>query len=366
MRPLSFAELEQVAGGYNSSEPYDSTDDPSDNWMWNITDGSEGASQMQSSTFSMYVPDQQSLSDILSVLLNVQAGVANGSTMMDGYMYNGAFIPSALAADLVPGLIGDIVVTAPTTLSMAEWFYDNGLDINQLGTINGGNAPTHPTNSDGTQPGFQIQMSNHDHDQQAQEALNNVEAGVGKILNLLHAVPAGTVISWDGKTLTAGQLLTQLNNTTYIIDDIDHGNGGVGGAARNADGTSVDRLLYSSYSTTMPVGMDPSQWSSFAAPTYNGEGIEAILLHELGHMIQPGDQFFTDSWKQSGKDGIAYTYGSAYFENNEAFADDFMVAAATAIGANIDLFVYNPNLNTQNFPFHAVSVAEEHNWLNGS
>ena len=200
------------------------------------------------------------------------------------------------------------------------------------------------TPSDGRGPGLEISMKDHKHDKWAQEAFANVSHGLNETLTQVQGLDPATPVTFDGKNYTAGQLLNELNHTTFIITDAGFNNGGVGAAGYNpSTGFSVDKLNYASFSTTKPTDA-PNTWTSYADPSYtDNAGVKAALLHELAHMAPIGYQFWVDSYTAYNKDTSSGSdfYHSPYSTNNEAFADDFVKAMANSFGIVVPDFAIN-------------------------
>jgi hypothetical protein len=178
-------------------------------------------------------------------------------------------------------------------------------------------------------------------DDQIKDATTNVTMALGKVEALLTSIPANTVVTWDGKSMTAGALLTELHNTVFTVGDYQSSitNGGVGNAIHNVNGTNTDQLDFRGF--TGP--------ASYAAPTYaNQQGLVGILLHELGHLSNEGyanlQSEFSFYKREFGQNADFYTSTVAhhqdYHADDEKFANDFSRAFATA--TSFSLTGYNP------------------------
>lgn len=83
--------------------------------------------------------------------------------------------------------------------------------------------------------------------------------------------------------------------------------------------------------------------NDYAHPNYdNMEGLSGIILHELGHLTEGGQQSWIRNAFQGAREGLhgeEYNY-SAYWLNNEAYANDFSESVAAAFGVDVD--TWNP------------------------
>jgi hypothetical protein len=181
----------------------------------------------------------------------------------------------------------------------------------------------------------------------AKQAQQNVTHSLQAIDAQLRAVPSTTEVTWDGQTTTAGAVLNILENENWVL--VEPGslpaNGGVG-----AISGTTDKLAYTSFTPTT---------GSWADPVYNGQNMEFIMLHELGHMSGTAG---AGPWYINGTGGVGQNFenyafsthdpitsalpwngSNPYWLNNEAFANNFAETAAGALGVNISTAVTDVN-----------------------
>ncbi len=167
----------------------------------------------------------------------------------------------------------------------------------------------------------------------ATTAAQNIARALAKIEAELQSLDPSTVINWDGNSMTAGEILTTLNSTKFVVtDNPNFNNAGVG----SADGdTNTVTLYYGAY--------DGIGTNDYASPNYqNDAGLVGILLHDIGHMTPAGEEwhdmslyyykeeFGTESGYYDSSNVLAF----AYARNDEKFANDFAYATGAAFGAD--------------------------------
>jgi hypothetical protein len=154
----------------------------------------------------------------------------------------------------------------------------------------------------------------------------------------LNDLPPSAPINWAGNTFTASQVTDILRNTKFVISDTaNFNNGGVGGAQFNPNGFHTDTLDFRYFDGNL----SNSGGSDYAAPTYsNGQGLIGIILHEVGHLNQQSLNFdssnrYYHNLENRNKGTNSAFNNSDYWRNNEAFANDFSISAAAALGFDI-------------------------------
>jgi hypothetical protein len=184
-----------------------------------------------------------------------------------------------------------------------------------------------------TTAAVQVSVSNSANLAAARTAAENIARGLARIESELEAMNPNTVISWDGNSMTAGQILKVVNTTRWVVtDNPTFNNGGVGSANGKTDTVT---LYYGPYD-----GVGPND---YAHPNFqNDAGLVGILLHDIGHMTPAGEAFFAESYDTFSKEyGTTNGFYSStntvrfqYAKNNEMFANDFAYAVGTAFGAD--------------------------------
>lgn len=195
----------------------------------------------------------------------------------------------------------------------------------------GGNTASNPSTPSEHTASVNVHVTNSSHYGQAVDAATHIADALTLIEDLLDKSPANAQFYWDGIVYTPAQLRAEINNTQFIVDDqASYSNGGVGSAERGQNGNpNVDHLNYWAFTG--------ANASGYAAPGYGGQGVAAMLLHEIGHMTEAG---LNQSYENNrvyiadyGPSAHAYN-GSLYWQNNENFAHDLQ-AAAQAMGLNV-------------------------------
>lgn len=183
----------------------------------------------------------------------------------------------------------------------------------------------------------------------AKQAQQNITHALQNIDAQLRALPTTQKVTWDGQTTTVGAVINILENENWVIVEPGtqtSGNGGVGAIVG-----STDYLSYNAFTSTT---------GSWADPAWNGEGMEFIMLHELGHMTGTAGTgpFYTNGTGGLGQNnenygfflndptmkGVSYP-SSIYWRNNEAFANNFAETEAAAFNVNIADVVASVNAN---------------------
>lgn len=257
-------------------------------------------------------------------------------------------LSDAEIASVAGGDAGDVVVTAYRTNDGGAVVYQSGGSGNPYGGGSGGGGGGGGSGSPPPPPAghhavnVTVHVSNSANQADAQTAAQNVAIALATIEDALGSVDQNTQVSFDnGSSISAGDLLTQIENTTYIVSDSNPSgsNGGVGSADRTH---MTDTLVYTAFEGQ----------GSYADPNYqNDAGMIGIMLHEAGHMTAQGatnlQQENTAYRKLVGAHKGEYGpytdakfYGSDFGLDNEIFADDFAVNAGHAIGlgSQVDQF----------------------------
>ena len=140
-----------------------------------------------------------------------------------------------------------------------------------------------------------------------------------------------------GRNISMADLVADIDNTNYVVtDQTAFGNNGVGSAARGSGGApNTDTINFQA----IIGGGNPPFGYSVGYP--NGEGMNAITLHELVHMSLTGTNFFNGNVTAYDAAVINNTvtgpfYGSRFGNNQEAFVNDALVAIGNLTGIAID------------------------------
>ena len=183
---------------------------------------------------------------------------------------------------------------------------------------------------------------NSPHFAEALRAAQNLATTLAKLESILNDLPVNQPIHWGSRTMTVGQAIGELSNTQFIISDQNtSGSGGVGSAvAGQGNAKNVDTLYYESFdgdSDAYVLQDGRTTTNDYASPNYqNGEGMMAIVLHELGHLSDAGFDFNASSLANFRHETGSYNNfsKSEYWSNNEAFANDFANSLASAFGTD--------------------------------
>lgn len=229
----------------------------------------------------------------------------------------------------------DIIVTGRVNHSGQVYGYDNS----------SGPPPMHPGFDPGSHPGgggggsdpnlaysisVRVHVTNPDHLTAAEEAARALIRALAKLKTDSQNNPSATV-TIDGLTFSLSDIVTQIGRTNWTITDASYTDtNGVGAATFNPTGQSVDEISFSAI-----VGS-----SGYDSPNYpNGEGMMALVLHELVHLSSNGLNLYNRSvaaWHLEGSGNTAYNlYGGPYGANLERLINDIMVAVANAGGLDI-------------------------------
>lgn len=168
--------------------------------------------------------------------------------------------------------------------------------------------------------------------ERAEAAAKKLIEAIAQALHKLEAADPNKTFTFAGHTYRVGDVLTDLRNTDFTVTDrTDFDNNGVGQAKRGELGLRNSELV-NMESITGAGGYASPNWPENA-------GMMALILHELGHISVSGDLLFYSSygfWSREPADRRgANFYDTDYGRNLEAFANDFMNAAAAAIGVNL-------------------------------
>lgn len=175
--------------------------------------------------------------------------------------------------------------------------------------------------------------------EKAREAAKNVAEALGVIIEAATKLPSNTQIALpDGKTTTAGQLLSDIKNTKFVITDVANpaNNKGVGGADR---ANMTDTLYFAAF-------VEGSGQSSYTNAQWSGQGLVGILLHEMGHLSSAGNSVYNSErskWAQeNGKFKRNWRpddfWTSNYSNDNELYQHGFALASAAALGIGLDKY----------------------------
>lgn len=137
-----------------------------------------------------------------------------------------------------------------------------------------------------------------------------------------------------------GEILSILQNTEFTVTDRSNfQNTGVGAADRSSDGSAhKDTINYIAI-------IGDSTRTGYADPIFtDNSGMHGLVLHELAHMTQAGDNFFNRSieiWRADPTkvEGSSF-YPTDYSRNVEAYANELMTQLSTVI--NINLYGFRP------------------------
>ncbi len=155
------------------------------------------------------------------------------------------------------------------------------------------------------------------------EAAQALIKAIERAIRLLEAEARTRVVSVLGFGISVGALLDELMRTDFSVTDVlNFGNNGVGGAERIPLGRNRDRINYQAI-----VGGRPDHPTRYYAhPNFaNGEGMLALVLHEIFHLTQAGEDFLADSlqlWTSRGGTSATF-YSSALAANLERIANAY-------------------------------------------
>ncbi|MDJ0278980.1 hypothetical protein QLH51_19545 [Sphingomonas sp. 2R-10] len=184
-----------------------------------------------------------------------------------------------------------------------------------------------------------VSLTNSANQAKAIDAANNIAEAVATIIAAASKLPASTVIPLpNGTRITAGDLLTQIKGTKFVVTDIQQSNDGVGSADRS---TMTDTLYFASFA-------EGTGAKAYTQSGYLGYGVIGIILHEVVHMSVAGYQNFQNSSLYFNRENAelkiknAPFYGSDYSKANEMFAHVGSISAGNILG--FDLSAYNDGM----------------------
>lgn len=182
--------------------------------------------------------------------------------------------------------------------------------------------------------GVRVHVTDASHLEEAIDAATRIADALTDIEQKIADNPAASFV-FNGQTYTGSQLQAMIQNTQWIVDDVDHHNGGVGAAA-----PGVDSLNYHGFSGQTWHNLDHS--TTYASDYFAGQGIEAALLHEMAHMTQAGQDVHTEEmfWnrRDGGQDSSYYNNANPYHNAEEGWAHGFEAAAAAAFGISVNVY----------------------------
>lgn len=166
----------------------------------------------------------------------------------------------------------------------------------------------------------------------AEAAAKKLIEAIAQALDKLEAADPNSTFTFAGRTYRVGDVLADLKNTNFTVTDrTNFNNNGFGQAERVRNGNpNTDVINMESI-----IGTD-----GYASPNWSeNAGMMALILHELGHISSLGQLLFDSSYgfwtlESADKRGSDF-YNTDYGKNLEAFANDFMNAAAAAINVNL-------------------------------
>lgn len=249
----------------------------------------------------------------------------------------------------------DVVVTAHMrNHGFNAWYMD--VDRSRSSeTVFKDYLPTNPTsmgftpisgnaNDDGVAASVNVDVpENSPHFAEALKAAQNLATNLARLGTLLNDLPVNQQIHWGNRTMTVGQAIGELSNTQFVISDQNtSGSGGVGSAvAGQGTNKNVDTLYYESFDgddDAYVLQDGTTTTADYASPNYlNGEGMMAIILHELAHLSDAGFDFNSSSLANFRRETGSYNNfsNSEYWSNNEAFANDFANNLASAFEGDL-------------------------------
>lgn len=204
------------------------------------------------------------------------------------------------------------------------------------------NGPTSATPPEGVvddpsdnSDNVKVSVANPANKQKALKAAANLINALKRVNAKLSSANGNAIITINGRTMTVAQVRDLIKNTRWSVGDKSFTNGGGGEAKYSADGKhSVEwNYLY----------FDGDGSEDYAHPNYvNGQGMNAVVLHDVAHVTAAGNAFNVDSRKWFREDDtVSGEFGySAYWINNEAFAHD--LARTIANTAGIDISGWTP------------------------
>jgi hypothetical protein len=180
-----------------------------------------------------------------------------------------------------------------------------------------------------------VSITNPANKDRAEAAAKKLIESIAQLIQKLEKEDPDKTFTFNGKTYRVGDLLYDLQNTNFTVTDRkDFQNNGVGRAERGTNGAPNTEMV------NMDAILD-GNGGGYGSQNYryNG-GMMAFLLHELGHISQLGKELFDESYALWAKEPIEIRgddfYKTDYAPNLEAFANDFMNAAAGASAINLE------------------------------
>lgn len=240
--------------------------------------------------------------------------------------------------------MGEIVVTGTRVdnHNVAYYLDTSGLyhtlkyDVQTHDWVDTGSGPSRPGSDDPANKSdtVAVHVTDPAHQTEALKAAENILNALNKLRSDL-ANDATTVVNFAGHTMNGAEVLTLLNSTTFFVTDNQQTNGGVTYANYSPTGGSVEMNFEA---------FDGDGVTDYADPAYsNGEGMAGILLHELGHLTSYGHSFSDSNWIYFNQEmdfnhdhSQVYDRTSAYWLNNEAYANSFATDLASAFGVDIN------------------------------
>lgn len=236
--------------------------------------------------------------------------------------------------------MGDIVVVGTLYNDGSNWL----LDLDRVGySFSSSTSRTNEqspisVNDHELSARVTVRLADDSHADAAVKAADNVVKTVLQLKALLNDLSADSPIKWGDRTMTAGQVLNEINRTEWrVTDTASFGNGGVTTAERLSNSNLVT-MNYRAFDGDMTNNPSANN-GDFASPNYtNNQGMVAALLHEVGHVNQFGAQFNTSSaqnYYREHRTYAGYGRGDDYFNNNENFANSFAVEVAGRVNFGI-------------------------------
>lgn len=184
-----------------------------------------------------------------------------------------------------------------------------------------------------------VSLTNSANQAKAIDAANNIADAVAAIITAASKLPASTVIPLpNGTRITAGDLLTQIKGTKFVVTDVQQSNDGVGSADRP---TMTDTLYFASFA-------EGTGTQAYTQAGYLGNGVIGIILHEVVHMTAAGYQnwqnstlYFNRENSETKVKNVPF-YGTDYSKANEMFAHVGSISAGNILG--FDLSAYSDGM----------------------
>lgn len=246
--------------------------------------------------------------------------------------------------------MSDIVIVGHRTVSTAGFVVTNYSMMSTAGSPDVASYDiTENSSPDDVAVKINVNVTNAANTEKAKEAAQNIAAAVATIIAEAQKLPPNTPIQLpNGTSTTAGQLLSDIQATKFVVtDNSNFGNGGVGSADR---ATMTDTLYYASFA-------EGTGRPSYTNTVWSGQGVIATILHELGHLSAQGAANFLSENSKFNQEmaarkiphaaGDFYSLGSDYAKDNEAFAHGYTLAVSAALQINIS--TYDTLVTTNNY-----------------